>query len=189
MATVRRNLVIEGLGGMLGNQLILKRDKAGRTIISIKPRFDENREFTPAQVAQQEKFQEATAYAKEAAQSEAIYAEEAAGTAKTAYNVAIADWFHPPEVREIDLSGYTGAAGEVIRAKVADNVQVEAVNVVITTEAGVLVEQGPMAHEQGVWYTYTTTADCPPGPARVMVTGLDLPGHAGVEEATLTAGA
>jgi hypothetical protein len=49
MATVRRNIVLEGLGGLLGNQLIFKRDKAGRTIVSIKPRFDENREFTAAQ--------------------------------------------------------------------------------------------------------------------------------------------
>ena len=187
MATVRRNIVIEGLGGMLGDQLILKRDKAGRTIISIKPRFDENREFTPAQLAQQEKFQEATAYAKDAAQTEAVYAEEAEGTAKSAYNVAVADWFHPPEVREIDLSGYTGEVGEVIRAKVADNVQVEAVSVMITSDTDVLVEQGQMTHEQGLWYTYTTTADCPAGPARVIVAGTDLPGHIGTNEATLTA--
>ena len=67
------------------------------------------------------------------------------------------------------------------------DVQVEAVNVAITTDADVLVEQGQMTHEQGLWYTYTTTADCPPGPARVIVTGLDLPGHEGTNEAILTA--
>ena len=172
---------------MLGNQLIFKRDKAGRTIVSIKPRFPEDREFTPAQLAQQERFQEAAAYAKDAAQAEAIYAEEAEGTAMSAYNVAVADWFHPPEVDEIDLSAYTGEVGEVIRAKASDDVQVEAVGVVITTDADMLVEQGQMTHEQGLWYTYTTTADCPPGQARVIVTGLDLPGHTGMSEATLTA--
>ncbi len=144
MATVRRNMVIEGIGGMLGNQLIFKRDKAGRTIISIKPRFDENREFTPAHLTQQERFQEAAAYAKDVAQTEPVYAEKAAGTAKSAYNVAIADWFHSPEVDEIDLSDYTGQAGQVIRAKVADDVQVTQVSVVIATEAGVVVEQGQM---------------------------------------------
>ena len=100
MARVRRNVVIEGLAGMLAEQLVFKRDKAGRTIVSIKPRFDEDREFTPAQLAQQEKFQEDAAYAKDAAHTEAIYAEEVEGTAKSAYNVAIADWFHPPEVDE-----------------------------------------------------------------------------------------
>ncbi len=44
-----------------------------------------------------------------------------------------------------------------------------------------------MTCEQGLWYTYTTTADCPPGPAKVIVTGLDLPGHEGTAEETLTA--
>ena len=124
---------------MLAEQLVFKQDKAGRTIVSIKPRFDEDREFTPAQLAQQERFQEAAAYAKDAAQTEAIYAEEAEGTAKSAYNVAMADWFHPPEVDEIDLTDYTGEVGETIRAKVADDVQVEVVSVVITTDADVLV--------------------------------------------------
>ena len=140
MARVRRNVLVEGLAGMLAEQLVFKQDKAGRTIVSIRPRFDENREFTPAQLAQQERFQEAAAYAKDAAQTEAIYAEEAEGTAMSAYNVAVADWFHPPEVDEIDLTSYTGEMGEVIRAKVADDVQVETVSVVITTDADVVIE-------------------------------------------------
>ena len=189
MARVRRNIVVEGLAGMLASQLVFKHDKAGRTIISIKPRFDENREFTPAQMAQQERFQEATAYAKDAIQTEAVYAEKAVGTAMSAYNVAVADWFHTPEVTEIDVSNYTGQEGQVIRARVMDDVQVTRVTMVITTDAGEVVEQGEMTHEQGVWYTYTTVDTCPDGPARVIVTGLDLPGHAGVEEATLTAAA
>ena len=32
MAKVRSNLIIDGIGGMLGNQLVFKRDKAGRTV-------------------------------------------------------------------------------------------------------------------------------------------------------------
>ena len=187
MAKVRRNVLLEGLAGMLAEQLVFKQDKAGRTIVSIRPRFDEDREFTASQLAQQERFQEATAYAKDAILTETVYTEKAEGTAKNAYNVAVADWFHPPEVDEIDLTGYTGEVGEVIRAKVADDVQVEAVSVVITTDADVLVEQGQMIHEQGLRYTYTTTADCPAGPARVIVAGTDLPGHVGTNEATLTA--
>lgn len=187
MAKVRKNVLIEGLSGMVADQLVFKQDQAGRTIVSIRPHYDEDREFTATQLAHQERFQEATAYAKDAIQTETVYAEEAEGTAKNAYNVAVADWFHPPEVDEIDLDGYTGDVGEVIRAKVNDDLQVEAVSVVITTDTDVLVEQGQMTHDQGLWYTYTTTADCPPGQARVIVTGLDLPGHEGTNEATLTA--
>jgi len=37
MARVRRNVLVEGLAGMLAEQLVFKQDKAGRTIVSICP--------------------------------------------------------------------------------------------------------------------------------------------------------
>ncbi len=187
MARVKRNIVLEGLSGILGDQLVFKRDKAGRTIVSVRPQFDENREFSSSQRAQQERFLEAAAYARTAAQTTPIYAEKAQGTAKSAYNVAMADWFHSPEVGDIDLNGYSGGPGQVIRAKVVDDTQVKQVTIMITTSAGTLVERGEMQPEQGVWYTYTTTADCPAGEARVIITGLDLPGNAAVGEAAVNA--
>jgi hypothetical protein len=55
---------------------------------------------------------------------------------------------------------------------------------VIIIDADVLVEQGRMTHEKDLWYSYTTTANCPPGPARVIVAGTDLPGHVDMNEAT-----
>jgi hypothetical protein len=73
----------------------------------------------------------------------------------------------------------SGEPGEMVRARVADDVKVKQVSILIATGEDIMVEQGQMAHEQGLWYTYTTTADCPPGPAKVVVTGLDLPGHTG----------
>ncbi len=187
MAIVRKNVVVEGSSGMLGNQVVFRLDRAGRTILSIRPHFGPGRVFTEAQLAQQDRFHEAAAYAKDAAQSETIYAEKAAGTAQSAYNVAVADWFHTPEVLEIDLSGYSGEPGETVRARVDDDVLVTQVSIVIAMADGTVVEQGEMSPELGQWYTYTTTADCPPGPATVVVTGLDLPGHSGTAEEGLTA--
>jgi len=187
MAIVKGNLAIEGLSGLLGDQLIFKRDRAGRTIVSRKPNF-ENRVFSANQKKHQNRFQEAAAYAKAAAKTEPIYAELAAGTAKSAYNVAVGDWFNPPEVGEIDVRGYTGQAGEIIRAKVTDDVRVTQVKVVISTGDGVIVERGEMRLEQGLWYSYTTTANCPVELAKIEVIGLDLPGHEGTAEATLTVG-
>ena len=67
--------------------------------------------------------------AKNAIQTEMVYPPQAEGTPKHAYN--------PPQVTEIDVTGYTGEVEEVLRAKGADDVQAEAVNVVITTEADV----------------------------------------------------
>jgi hypothetical protein len=55
--------------------------------------------------------------------------------------VAVADWFHTPEVGEVDVSRYTGEVGEIIRAKVTDDVQVTRVNIVITTEDEVVLNK------------------------------------------------
>ena len=87
--------------------------------------------------------------AQNAIQTEMLYPQQAEGTAKHAYN--------PPQVTEIDVTAYSGQVEGVLRAKGADDVQAEAVNVVITSEAD------------------------------VRVTGVDLPGHTGTDEATLTA--
>jgi hypothetical protein len=54
-------------GGALGDQIVFKRDKAGRTIVSKKPKFWPERVFSRAQKAQQGRFREAMAYAKDAA--------------------------------------------------------------------------------------------------------------------------
>ncbi len=185
MARVRNNILLRGLTGSLGDQIVIRTDKAGRTIVGISPTYPDDRQYSEAQLAQQQRFQEASAYAKDAA--DPIYDAKADGTPKSARNVAMADWFHSPEVDEIDITAYTGEVGETIRARVVDDVKVQQVRILIATEDDTLVEQGEMTHEQGLWYTYTTTADCPPGPAKVLVTGLDLPGHEGTAEETLTA--
>ena len=70
--------------------------------------------------------------------------------------MAVADWYHAPEVDEIDLAAWTGDVGEALRAKVRDDVQVETVQFVIATEDG------------GSWWRYETTMDHPGGPAKVV---------------------
>ena len=96
MAKVRENIVMQGLSGTLGNQLVIKLDKAGRTIVSAKPHFNGDREFSPAQLMQQQAFREAAAYAK-MVKGEELYIIKANGGPKSSYNVALADWFNRPQ--------------------------------------------------------------------------------------------
>jgi len=56
---------MQGLTGMIGDQILVRTDKAGRTIVSNKPEFNENRVFTEAQQNHQEAFREASAYARD----------------------------------------------------------------------------------------------------------------------------
>ena len=51
-------------------------------------------------------------------------------------NVAVADFFHAPEIEEVDLEGYSGKTGELIRVKARDDVQVTRVAVLISDAAG-----------------------------------------------------
>ncbi len=175
MATVRNNIVIKGLSGSLGDQLVIKNDKAGRTIVAVKPEFNPNYAFSEAQMAVQEKFREATVYAK-TVKGDEIYVNKANGSVQSPYNVAIADWFHAPEILELDASAWNGAPGQVIRIKAMDDVQVTQVSVAITDGAGTVSEQGQAVRSDGLWWNYTTTATAPEGP-RIVATARDLPGH------------
>ena len=175
MAKVRQNIVMQGLSGSLGDQLIIKMDKAGRTIVGVKPAFDEDRVFSAAQQEQQQAFREATAYAKDQ-KDNAIYLAKADGTPLNAYNVAVADWFNKPQILEVDLSGWSGEAGQVLRMRVQDDVQVQHVAVAIADEADNVLEQGSAVETGALWWEYTTTATASGNP-KVMVVALDIPGH------------
>jgi hypothetical protein len=175
MAKVNNNIFIRGLSGKLGDQFIVKTDKGGRTIVSAKPIFNDAREFSPAQLAQQQAFREAAAYAKEK-KGEEIYITKANGGAKSPYNIAVADWFNRPEILEVDMSGWTNGSGGVIRVRAQDDVRVEEVKVTIADENGTLLEEGQAQDVGALWWEYNT-AQAFAMNLFVTVAAKDLPGH------------
>ena len=174
MAKVRNNIFVRGLSGSLGEQFVVKQDKSGRTIVSASPTFDQNRIYSEAQLQWQDKFREAATYAV-GAKDNIVYAQKAAGTPLSPYNVAMADWFHAPEILELDASAWNGQVGQIIRIKAVDDIQVIQVNVVITDNAGAVLEQGAAVQSDGSWWTYTTTASGEG--TQIVATARDLPGH------------
>lgn len=175
MAKIRKNIIVQGFSGTLGDQLVIKQDKAGRTILAVPPTVDPNRTFSEAQQAQHGKFREAATYAKDAKTQE-VYQEKAEGTPQTPYNVAMADWFHAPEVQEIDMENWNGAVGDVIRIKAVDDVQVTQVTVLITDQGGSVLEQGTATNAGSGWWTYTSQTTVSGSP-RVVASARDLPGN------------
>ncbi|MBN1430538.1 MAG: hypothetical protein JXB07_19360 [Anaerolineae bacterium] len=180
MAKVRRNLVVAGLSGALGDQLIVKQYMDGRTIICKRPTFAEDRVFSADQKTHQQAFREASLYAKQAAKAEAIYVEKARGTSKNAYNIALGDWFHPPEIGEIDLSGWSGQVGEPIRVKALDDVMVKRVTLAIVDGQDEPIEQGEAKQVDELWWVYVTTQEAP-RQVRVIAVAEDLPGNTAVQ--------
>src|SRR5689334_12887415 len=104
MAKVRKNIIIEGISGKLGGQLVFRNLKDGRTIVCAAPDFS-NRVLSTDQKAHHSKFKAASVYAKVAQFSEPIYAQLKEGTTMTAYNIALADYFHPPVIHAVKHEG------------------------------------------------------------------------------------
>lgn len=179
MAKVYKNLIIQGLSGDLGKQLRIQTSKTtGQTYVFAKTNFETRRKDSPAQRAQKLAFSEASAYA-DAHQTDPIYIAKAKGRKgkeRQPYNVAMADWFHPPAILRIDLGGWRGAAGELIRILAVDDVRVAQVRVEIQDGAGALVEAGEAILKITQWWEYAVRGTVR-GEGTVTVFAKDLPGH------------
>ena len=175
MAKIYDNMVVRGLSGALGRQLVVRHDKAGRTIVGNWPKFKATREFSETQIAHENAFREAAAYAQ-SAKDQPIYTSKAIGTALSAYNVALADWFHASEIKALELGSWKGQPGQLIRIKALDDVLVKQVSVTITSAAGAVLEKGDAVQTDSMWWEYTTTAN---GSGNLTVTAAaqDMPGN------------
>ncbi len=82
-----------------------------------------------------------------------------------------------PTVDPIDLSGYTGQAGETIRITASDDFEVTGGGVSITGAGGTALEHGAATASDGAW-SHVTKAALPAGQqVSIEVTATDRPGH------------
>jgi hypothetical protein len=136
---------------------------------------------TAKQAAQQQRFKLAAIYGSAVLADpakKAIYADKAKQKGITVFALTIADFLHAPSVDNIDLSAYTGKAGETITIQASDDVVVAGVAVRILDTTGAVLEQGPATGDNGSNWSYKTTTALPVGqPVTIEVTASDLPGH------------
>lgn len=165
MAKVKRNLMLQGISGAINKTLVFRQMRDGTTILSAAPDFS-RRVFSKGQLTHQSRFQQAAAYARRAAKTNPIYAELAKGTTKTAYNIALSDWFNPPV---IDLVKWEERR---IRIWASDNVLVTKILVTVMDEQEKMLEQGQAQQvNQAIW-EYSAQAT-----GKVIVEAWDLPGN------------
>ena len=158
MAKQTRNVVTHGLSGMVGGMLVF-RQTAGGTVVQSPPRT--SGQVTDAQRTQRRKFQRAILYSTAAMSNPELAAAYGAKAkpGQTARNVAVADFFHAPDISAVDISGYIGQPGDVIRIEVTDDFVVKAVKVVISNTDGSLVEEGyAVQADTGYEWLYTANA-------------------------------
>lgn len=177
MAKVRRNNVVEGMSGKLG-QVMLRLTHDGETIASALPSADDDRELSNGEKARREQFRLATVYGK-GAQNKPEYVAEAKKRHTSAYQVAVADYLRPPEILDLDVAPYTGIPNQIIRVRAADDVKIVGVLVMILTDADVLIEKGQAVQDSDdkTLWIYTTTATAGVTTVKILADVSDLTGH------------
>jgi len=185
MAKVKLNPILEQIRGKVGD-LVFKRYN-DEVIISQKPDFSD-RELSEAQIAAQGRFRQAALYGKIALadlETKAIYEAAAKAKGDPVFSLTIADFFNAPSVEEIDLSAYSGAAGDEIIIMARDDFVVMGVQVALNDGDGNPIESGAAVEnpvDSGRW-VYTATADVDTGTTvRIAVTAEDRPGGTGEGE-------
>lgn len=177
MSQSKNNIVTEGLSGKV-YQLVF-RQWFGRTVVAKRPR--KLNTATSNQLSVRESFKNAAIYAKAAITDAALKLayKAKAKPGQSAYNIALADFFSPPEIGEIDSSGYNGQVGSTLIAQVTDDFKVKSVKVRIEKSNGSLLEEGDASPlPDGLnWMYVSTTANATTSGSTVSFTATDLPGH------------
>jgi hypothetical protein len=161
------NQLIKAFRGAIGG-LVFRKMPDGSVVVSRSPDFS-RRNFSQAQTDHQRRFKEASRYARFAAKTQPIYAERARGTLKTAYNLALSDWFNPPLIHQIEWSD-----GQ-IRVEARDDVLVTKVQVTVLDEGGQVLEKGEATRSDGDWWEFPSHTRG----TMIIAEAWDLPGHVG----------
>jgi hypothetical protein len=161
----KKNILLEGLSGSIGN-LVFRQMRDGSTRVSQKPDCSE-RVWSKAQIEHRGRMKLAWAYAKEAKNWD-FYIERVDPTkdSQSAYNLAVADWLHPPVIHRIERIG-----GRV-RVEASDDTQVTVVEVRILDGEGRVLEQGHAEQVDPLSWEYTPGAE-----GAVEASAWDLAGN------------
>jgi hypothetical protein len=107
---------------------------------------------------------------------------------KSAYAVAVADFFHAPSIGEIDVSDYKGQPGDSIVILATDDFMVKEVRVVIHNPDGTEADEGMAVQDKlnpMKWIWIAETANDTASGDKIVVMASDLPGHIAEKELEL----
>jgi hypothetical protein len=176
MAKVSGNVILHGASGKIGDQIVVRQTDHG-IVLAAAPEIG-SRAATPAQTSWREKFRHAVGYAK-GAHDRPEYGKLAESRNWSTFNVATADFLHPPSIVDIDLSDYNGAQGDSIHVRVMDDVEVKEVGLIISNDQNVIVDKGSLTRDpvdRTLWhFKATKAANCTH--VKLIVDAADLPGH------------
>jgi hypothetical protein len=182
MAKVKLNPVLVQFRGKIGD-LVFKH-YGDEVVVSRNPDRSGLR-VSEAQLAQQERFREATLYGKMVMadpEAKAKYDAVAQSMGMPVFALTIADYFNAPEIKDVDLANYNGGSGDEIGIMASDDFGVTSVLVSLTDGADTPIESGQAVEtppRSGHWIYTATEAVASGTTVRVAVTASDRPGGTG----------
>jgi hypothetical protein len=187
VAQNKDNVLTKGLSGSFGKTMSF-RQKAGKTIVAKLPR---PRTAAPSDkaLAVRKKFLSSLAYGKIAIRDLATkaYYKSKAADGQSAFNMAVADAFSPPEVTHIDTTNYHGVSADSITVQANDLFKVVSVKVSIKGSDGTLLEEGLAAQQANTvdWLYTAKGANASVAGSKISAVATDLPGNTHSLEVTL----
>lgn len=175
MAKQTGDTLLEGFSGKIGSQLVVRKTNRG-LVLGVRPKSEAAE--TEKQKKWRETFALAVAYAS-GVQKEPVYQDMAKKRDLSGFNVATADFLHPPELSESFLDAYNGKVGDIIKVRAVDDVKVTTVGIIIVDSENAVIEEGSMvqdAKDKTLW-SYTATKDATTNHVKLLVDIADLPGH------------
>lgn len=143
MAGVKHGSWLANIRGKFGD-CVVKHYAKGKIVVTRAPTFTKG--WSKDQKSNRGRFSKASDYAKAVQRSPeklASYALAAKKLKQTVRSVAMSDFLSEPTLRKLDLSNYSGDAGDRIGMRTAKRFKVTRVDVVIRTDKGKLLDQGP----------------------------------------------
>jgi hypothetical protein len=186
MANVKLNALVDGVSGKVGKNIVL-RQRGGRTLLGTKP--EASLIVSDKQKAQRQQFAQASRFAKGILLNDEAKKEyaELAKTDEflTPYSAAVADFLNNPEITLVDITGYTGKAGDKIIARTGDDFKIISMKVSLQQADGSVIESGDAVSNGASrleWgYTAIQNVAALTG-LKVVITAQDRPGHIATSE-------
>ncbi|QIX62399.1 hypothetical protein HER32_14900 [Hymenobacter sp. BT18] len=175
---MRHNLLLQGLSGMLGKQLVVRQLADGQTLVCAAP-APSGKPRSQAQLARQQQFQAATRYARAALADPALgalYTAAAQATGRRPHNLCLADFLTPPCLLSV---GPDPTCPTRLHLLVSNPVALHRVDVRLETPAGQVLAAGPAEPlpRPNAWQ-YTPTAALPSWASlQVYLTLTGFPGN------------
>ncbi|MFT3827207.1 MAG: hypothetical protein QM731_24990 [Chitinophagaceae bacterium] len=161
MARVKNNIIMRGVSGKVGDQLVFNQ-RNGQTVVSKVPRV--SKKVPKGRKEANDRFKQASKYAKQASFDPVLKAaySKYISPGRSVYAIALGDFLDTPEIQQLITRKYTGDAGSSITIFTRPKGIIDHIHIIITNSSGEIVESGYAVQvDDGSMWNYTAMVDNP----------------------------